>query len=120
MNNPTRTPSSEPEVRPESPELTELPSGIGQLAVLLTTALDRIAARLQAAEMAAAGIEPLVGIDEWAATLACSRREVERMRAAGKLPPPDLSIGRSPRWKAGTVRAWIDEQSRASGRGGRR
>ncbi|QDV34434.1 helix-turn-helix transcriptional regulator [Tautonia plasticadhaerens] len=119
MNCPTRTPSPEAAASPESSEPAELPPGIGQLAEMLAASLDRIAARMLAAEMAAAGIEPLVGIDEWAATLACSRREVERMRSARKLPPPDLSIGRSPRWKAATLRTWIDEQSRASGRGGR-
>jgi predicted DNA-binding transcriptional regulator AlpA len=53
-----------------------------------------------------------------ARVLNCSRRVVERMRAAGRLPKPDLFVGnRSPRWRPETIRRWIDEQ--AQGRGGR-
>ena len=70
--------------------------------------------------LAASGVEPLLTLDCWARALACSRREVERMRSAGKLPTPDLMIGRSPRWRAATLRAWIDAQAKPSGRGGRR
>jgi predicted DNA-binding transcriptional regulator AlpA len=65
--------------------------------------------------LAAAGLEPLLSLDDLAAALSCSRRAVERLRSAAKLPPPDLRIGRMPRWKPATVRAWIDAQ--ANGRG---
>ena len=62
---------------------------------------------------AAADIEPLLRIAELARVLNCSRRAVERMRSEGRLPRPDLIIGhRSPRWRAETIRAWIDTQSR--------
>ena len=61
---------------------------------------------------AAAEIAPLWRIVEVAHYLHCSRREVERMRSAGRLPKPDLIVGRrSPRWKSETIREWIDEQS---------
>jgi hypothetical protein len=63
-------------------------------------------------------LEPLLGIDDLAATLNCSRRLVERMRSAGRLPCPDLRLGRLPRWRVRTIRDWIDEQAR-NGRGGR-
>jgi hypothetical protein len=57
-----------------------------------------------------AGLSPMLGIDDLAALLSCSRRMVERMRAAGKLPPPDLMVGRCPRWRAErTVRGWIEK-----------
>ncbi len=53
-------------------------------------------------------IEPLLSIDDLAALLSCSRRLVERMRTAGKVPKPDIKIGKMPRWKAATIRAWIE------------
>jgi predicted DNA-binding transcriptional regulator AlpA len=55
-----------------------------------------------------ADIEPMVGIDGLAAWLGCSRRLVERMRSGGKVPKPDIKIGKMPRWKAATIRAWIE------------
>jgi len=55
-----------------------------------------------------AGMEPLLSIDDLAAILNCSRRLVERMRSAGKVPPPDLNVGRMPRWKPETVRRWVE------------
>ena len=55
-----------------------------------------------------AGIEPMLGIDDLAAILSCSRRHVERMRSGGKVPKPDIKIGRMSRWKAATIRAWIE------------
>ena len=53
-------------------------------------------------------IEPLLSIDDLAALLSCSRRVVERMRSGGKVPKPDIKIGKMPRWKAATIRAWIE------------
>jgi hypothetical protein len=53
-------------------------------------------------------IEPLLGIDDLATVLKCSRRLVERMRSAGKVPKPDIKIGKMPRWKPETIRAWIE------------
>lgn len=54
------------------------------------------------------GIEPLLGIDDLAALLSCSRRLVERMRSSGKVPIPDIKIGKMPRWKPETIRRWIE------------
>ena len=53
-------------------------------------------------------MERLFGMDELATFLSCSRRQVERMRSAGKVPPPDMHVGRMPRWKPAAIRAWID------------
>ena len=55
-----------------------------------------------------ASIEPMLHIDDLAALLSCSRRLVERMRSAGKVPKPDIHVGRCPRWKPATIRAWIE------------
>ena len=54
------------------------------------------------------GMKPLLSIDDLAAILNCSRRLVERMRSAGKVPPPDLHVGRMPRWKPQTIRRWVE------------
>ena len=43
-------------------------------------------------------IEPLLKLNDWPHVLNCSRRLVERLRSAGKLPPPDLKVGRA-RWR---------------------
>jgi predicted DNA-binding transcriptional regulator AlpA len=53
-------------------------------------------------------IEPLLSIGDLCCILACDRRTVERMRSAGRLPRPDLHVGRMPRWRAATIRAWIE------------
>jgi predicted DNA-binding transcriptional regulator AlpA len=60
-------------------------------------------------------IEPLLTIDGLAAVLSIARRTAERLKSAGKLPRPDLTIGRMPRWKPETIRCWIDEQARGRG-----
>jgi len=55
-----------------------------------------------------AGIEPLLPLDDLAAWIRCSRRLVERKRAAGHLPKPDLRVGKMPRWRVETIRRWIE------------
>lgn len=49
-----------------------------------------------------------VDIDGVASMLACSRRQVERWKSAGRLPKPDFRVGRLPRWWPRTIREWID------------
>jgi excisionase family DNA binding protein len=53
-------------------------------------------------------VAPLLSIDDVAEALSCSRRLVERMRSAGKLPKPDLHVGRMPRWSRETIAKWIE------------
>ena len=60
-----------------------------------------------------AGMEPMLGIDDLASLLSCSRRLIERMRSAGKVPRPDLHVGRCPRWMPETIRRWIEAGGRA-------
>jgi predicted DNA-binding transcriptional regulator AlpA len=55
----------------------------------------------------AADIEPLLRQSDLPRVLSCSLRTVERLRVSGKLPRPDLHLGRSPRWKRSTISAWI-------------
>jgi predicted DNA-binding transcriptional regulator AlpA len=63
-------------------------------------------------EPPAAAIESLIDIDGLARILGCNRRTVERLRSAGRLPPPTLLIGRRPRWAPSVIRRWIDEGGR--------
>jgi predicted DNA-binding transcriptional regulator AlpA len=85
--------------RPKPPAATR-PAGVSKLAD--ATGLK-----------AAADIEPLLRMADLARVLNCSRRVVERMRSAGRLPAPDLYVGnRSPRWKPATLREWIEKGGR--------
>jgi predicted DNA-binding transcriptional regulator AlpA len=52
----------------------------------------------------------MLGIDDLAELLSCSRRLVERMRSAGKVPKPDIKIGKMPRWCVETIRKWIERE----------
>lgn len=36
-----------------------------------------------------------------------STRTIDRRVDEGKLPPPDLYVGRQPRWKLATIEAWL-------------
>ena len=59
-------------------------------------------------------IPRLLTVTDLTRILQRSRRELERMRAAGRFPPPDLKLGpRSPRWRAETVERWIADAGRA-------
>jgi hypothetical protein len=47
-----------------------------------------------------------------------STRTLNRLMAAGSLPPPDLVIGKSPRWSPRTVEKWLRSRPRLPGRKG--
>jgi hypothetical protein len=57
-------------------------------------------------------LEPLLTLDDLLRVLVCDQRTIRRLRAAGKFPPPDLRVGRLPRWKPETVRRWIERGGR--------
>lgn len=46
-------------------------------------------------------------LSDLAAALGVSRRTLERERSAGRLPKPDLHIGRAPLWRVETIREWL-------------
>jgi excisionase family DNA binding protein len=54
-----------------------------------------------------------VNADQLADLLCISKRQVFRWLADGHLPPYDLTIGQTRRWRLATIRAWLE-------RGGRR
>ena len=47
-------------------------------------------------------------LDDIAKALGISRRALERERSAGRLPPPDLTIGRMPLWQVDKIRRWVE------------
>ncbi len=60
----------------------------------------------------ASAIEPLLRNEDLPRVVNCSDRTILRLRAAGAFPKPDLLVGtgsrKSPRWRASTIRAWIE------------
>jgi predicted DNA-binding transcriptional regulator AlpA len=57
--------------------------------------------------------QPLVAritlrLDEVAEAVGVSRRVLERERAAGRMPKPDIRIGKMPLWRPETIQAWVN------------
>lgn len=59
----------------------------------------------------APALQPLLTTAELASFLGCSRRTIEKLKARGDLPAPDVLVGRMPRWRRETIEEWIDAQS---------
>ena len=47
-------------------------------------------------------------LDEVADAVGVSRRVLERERAAGRMPKPDMRIGKMPLWRPETIYTWIN------------
>jgi hypothetical protein len=109
---PEQAPNESPFNR--QPEAAELPEG----ATMLAAALQELVAILpRLADALDAQRQPPVPrlayrLDDLAAALNMSRRALERERSAGRLPKPDLHIGRAPLWKPETIRAWLERGGR--------
>jgi predicted DNA-binding transcriptional regulator AlpA len=61
----------------------------------------------------------LVGWDDVSAHVGVSRRLLEREVSAGRMPAPDVRIGRRACWRPSTITTWIDsmaQQARPHGR----
>ena len=58
-------------------------------------------------------IEPLLSNSDLARVLNLAQRTIDRLKTSGKLPRPDLHIGKMPRWRPATIRAWIERGGRA-------
>jgi len=57
-------------------------------------------------------IEPLLSMDDLRRILRISRSKLERLRAAGRIPHPDVDLRTVskpiPRWRPETIRRWIE------------
>lgn len=80
---------------PPNPEAAPLSFGVVPVSAPTTSVPDRLTLRL----------------DDLAKALGVSRRALERERSAGRLPRPDLTIGRMPLWRPETIREWIGRGS---------
>jgi predicted DNA-binding transcriptional regulator AlpA len=60
------------------------------------------------------GVRPtdLLDIQAVADLLGVQRETVEQTRWRGKMPDPDLYVGRSPAWRRRTIDQWIKETGR--------
>jgi hypothetical protein len=57
----------------------------------------------------------LVRLNDLPTLTRIGKRTIERLRASGKLPKPDLRVGKMPLWKVETIRDWIEALSRNGG-----
>jgi predicted DNA-binding transcriptional regulator AlpA len=73
-------------------------------------AAGRGLARPEAAPLAA-----LLTAEDFRRILSIGRRTFQTWRAAGRLPAPDLEIGKVLRWRPETVEAWLAEAARKTG-----
>src|SRR4051812_45533719 len=64
-----------------------------------------------------ARLSPYFRKSDLARVLNVGARTLDRLQAAGLLPPADLYVGRSPRWSPSTVKEWLDSKPRLPGRG---
>jgi predicted DNA-binding transcriptional regulator AlpA len=58
----------------------------------------------------------LVGWDDITQHTGLSRRLLEREVSAGRMPAPDVRVGRRACWRAATIMQWIDELADRQGR----
>lgn len=57
---------------------------------------------------------------QFSTRLGISIRSLDRAIAAGVIPAPDLTVGRSPRWSEKTIEKFLATRPKLPGRGGRR
>jgi len=51
--------------------------------------------------------QPMLSLDDLAQLFGIAKRTVHTWRASGDLPKPDLSIGKTVRWRWSTIDQWI-------------
>jgi hypothetical protein len=90
-----------PKIEPSSPSVTPPPERL----LCAKFATEKLAESVPQSEVA-----PLAyGVAAVAHLLSHSRRTIERERAAGRFPEPDLHIGKRPLWTRDTLVRWIAE-----------
>jgi predicted DNA-binding transcriptional regulator AlpA len=100
LNYTAATALNRPPTEPPPPDPLIVLHGLTEVLARLATVLDR------------PPVERMVSRKDFAAIIRVSLPVLDRMRAAGKLPRPDMYISRSPRWRADTIRAWIERGGR--------
>jgi predicted DNA-binding transcriptional regulator AlpA len=57
-------------------------------------------------------LEPHVSVTQICAALGVSRRFIEQLRVKGAFPPPDVMLGRAPRWRVSTIQRFLSQQAK--------
>jgi hypothetical protein len=96
----TPTPADPSPIECESPWLAKLYVVLQSLLQTLT----RLANALERPP-----IDRLVTRKDFASIIRASLPLFDRLRSAGRLPRPDLYLGRAPRWRAETVRSFLEK-----------
>lgn len=93
--------------QPEGPHtLADVLSKLAAILPRLTEALER-----QADDRPR--VEPLTyRFEDLAEAIGVSRRFLERELSAGRLPKPDLRLGKVPLWRVETIRNWLERGGR--------
>ncbi len=111
LTKPARLALASIEPQPEA-EHNRLPEGIktlGRTLDVLASILPRLADALDRKAESQPPVERLtLRLDELAEALGVSRRVLERERSAGRLPKPDLHIGKMPLWRVQTILDWLE------------
>jgi hypothetical protein len=104
--------ASESPARPhEATEATDVAISQADALAKVTAVLSRLADVLE--RQSRPPVERLCfRLEEVAAACSVSRRAVERERAAGRFPKPDLTIGKMPLWRVETVRSFLERGGR--------
>lgn len=61
------------------------------------------------------GCDALLGKAQLCFALDISIRSLQSMLSAGEFPPPDTRLGVCPKWRVGTLNAWIAERCKKKG-----
>lgn len=94
-------------------ELPERPIALAETLKRLAEILPRLAEALERQSGDRPRVERLTyRIEDLVDALGVSRRFLERTGAAGRLPKPDMRIGKVPLWRVETIRSWLDKGGR--------
>jgi hypothetical protein len=105
------------EPRTEAAEVNPPPAkGLATAIRELVAILPKLAAALDREPKSAPPAVPLdarltLRIADLADALGVSRRALERERTAGRMPQPDLHVGKMPLWRTETIREWLAQQA---------
>ncbi len=59
--------------------------------------------------------ETMMSLNDLAEWLGVAKRTLQTWRSAGTLPEPDLAVGKTVRWRLGTIETWMAERRAARG-----
>ena len=92
---------------------SEEPTTLAETLSRLAAILPRLTEALERQTDDRPRVEPLTyRLEDLVDALGLSRRFLERERAAGRFPKPDLRLGKAVLWRVETIRTWIERGGR--------